>query len=875
MIAATRRTNRPRIVSLINFTGITVFSAASGEVSLQNAMLSEPMPPDAAPDDGVRGALRAMAARYASTGRHGPVTAKSFRDLTERLKRRPGTLPLAAESGEIPLPAETASPPSDDVAPPDMALPRLDRLAPATPPPELESFEPPPQSYTDQPPPYIPSFGLPAFEPLQPQEDSDAAPIAEVERQAVAAEALAGMPGPADQPVLEALPESLEEPQPEIEAAAAPEWPAALDQPAPELHDEAPAESQLQSEPEPEPQPDPELVAEPPFAPVGEVLDAAEKVSPPAAEAAVPDEHFAEPVDPSASAIETEPPPTIESDIEAVEEAASVIPPEPLAAEAQSEEVAPPVLEGQTEVVAEAVEAEAAELSAVAPDLPDDSAELSEIAEPQPLVADTEPAAEAEAAIAQAVLPEAVEAKPPSATAGRVVDALLRTISDAVYAKPSAAERAAFLRDIAELVEQDALQEPAEAVPAVAAPAAMEAPPAASGKPENEPLGHAIAARIRGGSALLRKPGEEPDLFAKAAASLARAPKPEETAGADEETGDLALRLLDMMSGTAGNALPQERALAADTLLRILPRIPVKQLLTVVERVAIMHAPPPLLVAKLIRDPRPEVVAPLLERCMHITDQDLMAAASEGDIAKQRMIARRRVLSPMLADHLIGLGDPSVVLTMIRNPGASFSHDAFYDLAGMASKHHALLAPLTTRADLPPPVAFELFWYVPQELRRFILSRFLTDSENLNKILRITLSTHQGPEGETPASDEKFPDREQVDAAVAHAAGYRLEEAAQALSDIGGISIDTAMRILADREGEPLTVLLKALGYARGKFAGTMDSLRKSESGILRSDRVVDDLQSLFDSLSFNKARILLTYWDWFVRQAGPYAPRN
>ena len=411
---------------------------------------------------------------------------------------------------------------------------------------------------------------------------------------------------------------------------------------------------------------------------------------------------------------------------------------------------------------------------------------------------------------------------------------------------------------------------PAALAPAVSAPAAVarEAPAA--------PLNTALAARIGPASTLLRNTGNEPDVFAKHVAAFALTEaKPAETVGADDETGDLALTLLDMMSSGAGTALPQERALAADTLLRILPRIPVKQLLAVVERVAIMQAPPPLLVAKLIRDPRPEVVAPLLERCMHITDQDLMTASSEGDMPKQRMIARRRVLSTVLADHLIAMGDPSVVLTLIRNPAASFSHDAFYALAEMASKHHGLLAPLATRADLPPPVAFELFWYVPQELRRFIFSRFLTDSETLNKILRITLATHGSGEGEGPTTDTKFPDRQVIDEAIAHAAEFRLDEAARVFAEIASISKDTALRILADREGEPLTVILKTLGYPRGKFTETMERLRTSEAGILRGDRATEELQSIFDSLSFNKARILITYWDWFVRKAGPYAPRH
>jgi Uncharacterised protein conserved in bacteria (DUF2336) len=370
---------------------------------------------------------------------------------------------------------------------------------------------------------------------------------------------------------------------------------------------------------------------------------------------------------------------------------------------------------------------------------------------------------------------------------------------------------------------------------------------------------------------VLLKSKPEPDPFAVTFKALAE-PKPAETAEADEESGELALSLLDMMSMGAASGLPQERALAADTLLRILPRIPVKQLLAVVERVAIMETPPALLVAKLIRDPRPEVVAPLLERCMHITDQDLITAANEADAGKRRMIARRRVISPVLADRLIALGDPSVVLTLVRNPGAAFSHDAFYVLGEVASEHHAILAPLVTRPDLPPPVAFELFWFVPPELRRYILSRFLTDSETLNKILRITLATGGG---DIPPADTRFPPRETIEAALSLVTEFRLDEAAQVLAEAAGISRDTSLRIFADREGEPMAVILKALGYPRGQLSEAMLKLGSGENAIIRPGRVIEELQNVFDSLSFNKARILLTYWDWYVRKSGPYAPRN
>jgi len=470
-----------------------------------------------------------------------------------------------------------------------------------------------------------------------------------------------------------------------------------------------------------------------------------------------------------------------------------------------------------------------------------------------------------------------------SPLANKVVEAMMKTVSSAIFARPSDDERIAFLREVAALMEAEGVVLPAAAVQNAAASSLtlpnpdlpQEVPIEDEQAKPTDGLSNLLAGRLGASSSLLRKPGGASDPFAKTAQDpVRRDPKPAETPEADEDAGELARSLMDMMASSAGSALPQERTLAADTLLRLVPRIPVKALLGVVERLAIMEQPPSLLVAKLIRDQRPEVAGPLLERCSHISDQDLANAIADGSVSKQRMIARRRVLSPALTDHLIAQGDPSVLLTLVRNPGASLSHEAYYRLGEFASQHHVLLAPLATRADLPPPVAFELFWFVPPELRRFIFSRFLTDSETLNRILKITMATHATADV-SQAGDIKFPNRELVEQVVDLAVKGNLDEASQLLSEIGGICSDCAIRVLSDRDGEPIAVLLKALGYARGKFTEAIERLKHSDCGILRSDRNAAELQGIFDTLSFNKARILLTYWDWFVQKTGPYAPQH
>ena len=336
------------------------------------------------------------------------------------------------------------------------------------------------------------------------------------------------------------------------------------------------------------------------------------------------------------------------------------------------------------------------------------------------------------------------------------------------------------------------------------------------------------------------------------------------------ETAELARSLLDMMASGSNSGLPHERALASDTLLRLLPKLAAKPLAMLSQRLAMMDNPPQLLVAKLIRDDRVEVSGPLLEDCMHITDQDLAMVVAENNAGKRRMVARRRRLSRAISDKLIGTDDTSVLLTLVRNANAEISHDGFGALIEAAAKHDELMAPLSTRADLGAPHAFELFWPAPPQLRRYLLHRFLTDSETLTKILKITLSAQAGDEGK---DDIGLPSAGDVMEYLEIACRGRIETAASKLGEALNVDAATVHRVLIDRRGEALVVLLKAAGFPRSNVSDLLPALKRGEVPLIDDEREVSELQSMFDTLSLNKARILLTYWNWAVRKAGPYAP--
>jgi uncharacterized protein (DUF2336 family) len=315
------------------------------------------------------------------------------------------------------------------------------------------------------------------------------------------------------------------------------------------------------------------------------------------------------------------------------------------------------------------------------------------------------------------------------------------------------------------------------------------------------------------------------------------------------EAGERAHALLDIMAMPTSGSLPQERALANDTLLRLIPRMPLKSLRHLADRVCMMEVPSEMLVRRLINDPRIEVSGPLLENAMSVHDSDLIALANTNNPAKLKLMARRRIISPALSEALIKSNHVETLLNLVRNQGAAFSIESMWRLARLAAAHPVLQAPLVTRQDTPSPIAFQLFWRLPTELRRYVLSRFLTDSETITKILSMNM--------EAEGTEQKYADL----SLLSKLEDASPQEAGEIFSRLTHVSEETGARIADDAGGEALTVALKAAGLTRAQFAGIIDRRPEAEA-----------LKAIFETLSFNKARVLLTYWDWAARRTGPYA---
>jgi hypothetical protein len=65
------------------------------------------------------------------------------------------------------------------------------------------------------------------------------------------------------------------------------------------------------------------------------------------------------------------------------------------------------------------------------------------------------------------------------------------------------------------------------------------------------------------------------------------------------------------------------------------------------------------------------------------------------------------------------------------------------------------------------------------------------------------------------------------------------------------VSAETGARIAGDAGGEAMAVALKAACLSRAQFADIVARRPDAEA-----------LKAIFETLTFNKARVLLTYWD-------------
>lgn len=322
--------------------------------------------------------------------------------------------------------------------------------------------------------------------------------------------------------------------------------------------------------------------------------------------------------------------------------------------------------------------------------------------------------------------------------------------------------------------------------------------------------------------------------------------------------------LVAIMTLPSGQAQPQERLFAGDALVAILPHLQPAELANLTRTVARLELVSERLRSFLLNHPDKDISCRMLKDAQNLADPDLLRLIPKASEQQLRLIARRRLLSMSVCDALIATRNLPVILDLLRNADCQLSRESLDLLPDIIAGHEDLMSALCNRADLPQAVGLKLFWQANRNLRRYLLSRFLTESASLGRVIDVGIAAGAIP----PLGGQAKP--ADVEELVAQIEAGR-PEAAQTLARCCRIAPETAAMIVEDAGGEPLAVVFKAMAQSRLAMAQALNRWVASPSCAIKGENRIVELHALFDSLSFNKARMLLSYWDWASREAGPY----
>lgn len=246
-----------------------------------------------------------------------------------------------------------------------------------------------------------------------------------------------------------------------------------------------------------------------------------------------------------------------------------------------------------------------------------------------------------------------------------------------------------------------------------------------------------------------------------------------------------------------------------------------------------------------------EAAAVCLEKSRAVGYQALTSAASFGNMALATAVARRNDLDAALVRALAARSESEVLLALVKNASAPITHATFVSLVRRARGDSLLADALLARSDDADDLA-PLFLDASPELRAAII--LAARRRALGRPRQMPIR----PDGALLAELEKLafaPDRRPFAAALAAATGATAE-------DMG--------KVVGDRSGEPLALVLAALGMT--PEAATRIFLT-GDPAIAHSYERVAALQQLVADISAQTARRLVVRFVAARHQPVRYVP--
>jgi uncharacterized protein (DUF2336 family) len=335
----------------------------------------------------------------------------------------------------------------------------------------------------------------------------------------------------------------------------------------------------------------------------------------------------------------------------------------------------------------------------------------------------------------------------------------------------------------------------------------------------------------------------------------------------------LMMRLADLLFLPSGLIAPQERSLSDDLISRLFVKASRGDKFQLVERM-LQHSEPPQALIRTMIHSEDEIALPILRSPLKLKQADLISVVTTSGPVYQKCVAQREELHSAVCDAIIQCSDVTTIRVLLRNATTVISRTGFVRLAEKSLTDPEVLEPLIERTDFPPDLAHLVFWWSPSKLRLKIIERFASPRQSIFEIVSEDLVADfvdMIPEISNAyrmVRKAQKMDRSQIDRALDELETGDANNALDTLSDGAHLKAETIAQIFDDNGGEAIGVFCKAIGFGRERFVRLRSILIERRGGTFDvREAINDNVSYVHDTLSTDKADLILRYWDRATRE--------
>lgn len=343
---------------------------------------------------------------------------------------------------------------------------------------------------------------------------------------------------------------------------------------------------------------------------------------------------------------------------------------------------------------------------------------------------------------------------------------------------------------------------------------------------------------------------------------------------AEQKTDQSRRRLFDSMTDLFieddARLSEHERAVMSDILIKLVDQVEADIRKELAQRLLDTNAELPEVVSYLANEDI-EIARPLLEESKVLRDADLIEVIRMRTDEHRMVIAMRENVSEEVADSLVEYGSQDVIEALLKNSDAGVSQRSMEYLVSESRRIDRFQEPLLTRSDLPPELAYRMYWWVSAALRKKIVKDFEVDIEIVDDALqqatRTAIVSNDEQDGAVVRAERLVRRMEELGDLTIQFLVRALRQQkvlvfVAGLAVKAGIDFNTAWRVFNDKGGESFAILAKAIKIDRNMFTSIF--LLVGEARDKTGARSTGDLApilELYNVIEEEQAKGVLRYW--------------